>query len=971
MQRGDSESGSTLAPAPGGPASGLASPSAAGSSEFSAPPPLRAVSATMVVLTAVALAWWWLAEGVEISPAAQSPAGLLAVLLPWTAACLALLVAIFALAIWIARGGALALLLSGLLPAAALAGILHAGGIWRQLHALEPDLPSTSTDWLASRLVVALGIQLAWLQPGLHRRFARASASSRFWAATGLMLSALGLVASARLLHSPEWFFWAGLATMALLLAGAPLALGLHRRERGALTYAAVASLIPYAVAQAMTLLPTKGTHGVLLDDALTVLAIAGLFAGVVLDTTATHQATARMSGELRTMELDGRRIRRELLREVEQSESWKRRLRVLDVAVERMQLGVTITDTDGRIVYVNEADAHMHGYRREELIGQTGSIYGVPEAQAEPSAPAGARWWRETRNRTKDGHEFPVRLISDTVRDDHGELQAHVTVCEDISGVRWALDTLARRDRVLVATGLAAEEFLAGGDWTVNVPKVLAALGEATSADQVSLRTTGAERPPARWSWSRDGQLPVGEAPGALDAYLRETPAAWCGKLPDLPARARALFEASAVGSAALVPVEVGGQSLGLLSLLLADSTREWAASEMEALGTAARSLAAAIRNQRAQEAVAASEAAYRDVVEGAHDMIQSVDEWGGFRFVNQAWLQRLGYRREELVSLNLFDVLPPAQHQRYREALTRLGSSAAAEQLEIVLRSKSGSELAVEGQLGVHRNRDQTVSTVGIFRDVTEQRRVERMKQEFLGTVSHELRTPLTSIIGALGLLRSERLRQRPEKQQELLAIAARNGERLLRLVNDLLDLQSLEAGELRLHLADVPVSSLVDDAVREIEGFASIYHISVRGERAPTLGSLTTDRSRLGQVFSNLLSNAIKFSPAGCEVVFAANAEGEEVVFAVRDRGAGIPIAFQNRLFERFAQADTSEARKQGGTGLGLSISKKLVLALGGRMAVESVPEQGTTVTVWLPRGEAAAVPATVSRQGENRA
>jgi signal transduction histidine kinase len=234
-----------------------------------------------------------------------------------------------------------------------------------------------------------------------------------------------------------------------------------------------------------------------------------------------------------------------------------------------------------------------------------------------------------------------------------------------------------------------------------------------------------------------------------------------------------------------------------------------------------------------------------------------------------------------------------------------------------------------------------------------IAERRRVEHMQQEFLSLISHELRTPLAAMLGALGLLRSPRLAAEPERSHELLEIAERNGGRLLYLINDLLDLQRLEAGTLSFRLGPVRVGDLLDKAVREVRELAGRHKVRVLVETAAAAVCLFTDHERITRVLHNLLSNAVKFSPAGGEVVMAGRTRGNWIEITVRDRGPGIPASFKGRLFENFAQAEPAAVRYHGGVGLGLSISKKIVEGLGGTISIDSVPDLGTTVAVRLPQ------------------
>jgi signal transduction histidine kinase len=234
-----------------------------------------------------------------------------------------------------------------------------------------------------------------------------------------------------------------------------------------------------------------------------------------------------------------------------------------------------------------------------------------------------------------------------------------------------------------------------------------------------------------------------------------------------------------------------------------------------------------------------------------------------------------------------------------------------------------------------------------------LTERRRVEHMQQEFLSVISHELRTPLAAMLGALGLLRSPRLAAEPQRMRELLEIAERNGDRLSRLINDLLDLQRLEAGTLFFHYSPAPVGELLDTAAQEVRELAGLHNVQVVVETAAATAILVTDRDRISQVLHKLLTNAVKFSPAGGEVVLQARVCGSTIELTVRDRGPGIPGSFKGRLYENFSQAEPASVRHHGGVGLGLSISKKIVEGLGGTITIASTPGAGTTVAVLLPQ------------------
>jgi len=241
-------------------------------------------------------------------------------------------------------------------------------------------------------------------------------------------------------------------------------------------------------------------------------------------------------------------------------------------------------------------------------------------------------------------------------------------------------------------------------------------------------------------------------------------------------------------------------------------------------------------------------------------------------------------------------------------------------------------------------------------VIRDITERKRIERMKDEFVSTISHELRTPVTSIVGSLGLLVGQAAGTLPEPASRLLSIALRNSQRLTQLVNEILDLSKIESGEAAFRVKDVDIRAVAEQAIEGMRGFAASYGVEILLENSSVSERLCADPDRLMQVVTNLLSNAIKFSPPGHVVVVATQKTGTAVRLSVRDWGPGIPDGFKSQVFEKFAQADGSDARRGGGSGLGLNIVKHIVTRLGGTVSFADAPGGGTVFHVDLPPLEA---------------
>lgn len=244
--------------------------------------------------------------------------------------------------------------------------------------------------------------------------------------------------------------------------------------------------------------------------------------------------------------------------------------------------------------------------------------------------------------------------------------------------------------------------------------------------------------------------------------------------------------------------------------------------------------------------------------------------------------------------------------------------------------------------------------VGRVWSFRDITERTRIERLKDEFVSMVSHELRTPLTSIRGSLGLILGGVAGELPDQARMLLDIAYKNSERLITLINDILDVEKIESGRIDFNLQALELTPLLTQAIATHQTYGEQFQVQfVLTEAVPC--QVKADPDRLMQVLANLLSNAAKFSPAGSTVEVSAQyltIDPPWVRVAVRDHGPGIPPEFMSRIFQKFAQADSSNTRQKGGTGLGLSISKAIVERLGGRIGFETAPNEGTTFYFDLP-------------------
>jgi PAS domain S-box-containing protein len=254
------------------------------------------------------------------------------------------------------------------------------------------------------------------------------------------------------------------------------------------------------------------------------------------------------------------------------------------------------------------------------------------------------------------------------------------------------------------------------------------------------------------------------------------------------------------------------------------------------------------------------------------------------------------------------------------------------------------------------------QVIGMVGMSRDMTVRQEIDRLKSEFITTVSHELRTPLTSIRGALGLLAGGVTGELSHPPKKMVDIAYKNSERLTRLVNDILDIERIEGGQLAFQIAPLDLTCLVEQAIEANRGYGSQFGVTFALTHSMPSTHVQGDADRLAQVFTNLLSNAAKFSPTGGTVEVAITRQDTQLRVGITDHGPGVPEAFRARIFGKFAQADGSATRQNGGAGLGLSIAKAIVERHGGRIDYISAHNQGATFFVdlpeWMPTGAACA-------------
>ncbi len=443
----------------------------------------------------------------------------------------------------------------------------------------------------------------------------------------------------------------------------------------------------------------------------------------------------------------------------------------------------------------------------------------------------------------------------------------------------------------------------------------------------------------------------------GALDLPGRawiEGRTIWVTDLAGAPITERATAAMSqGMISGWAVPVRVGSKVLAVLEFYCHYRLRE-DREAMAAIETAAASLGQLLA--RTQEHGRAEELSRQQeiLLDAVADGICGLDRQGKVTFANPAAARLLGAPVDALIDKPVHELLhggADADHEcgkdcPLRSAAAQIGGAAG----EATVYRADGSSFPAEYALTPIRAQGRFPGSVLSFRDISQRYALDRMKDEFISTVSHELRTPLTSIRGALGLLSSGILGEANEKATNLLRIALTNSDRLVRLINDILDLERIQSGREPLAFRGVQLADVVKQAIEDMQPMADAAGVQLIHDS--TKVEISGEPDRLLQVVTNLLSNAVKFSPPNSPVSVMLRPGVTGVILSVIDHGRGIPADKLETIFGRFQQVDASDSRQKGGTGLGLAICRTIVLQHSGRIWAERNPVRGSTFRIFLP-------------------
>ncbi|WP_293291131.1 PAS domain S-box protein [Microcoleus sp. PH2017_24_DOB_U_A] len=413
-------------------------------------------------------------------------------------------------------------------------------------------------------------------------------------------------------------------------------------------------------------------------------------------------------------------------------------------------------------------------------------------------------------------------------------------------------------------------------------------------------------------------------------------------------------------------VPIFSGEFLWGLLIIYQNTAPRNWQSWEIELLEQISSQLAIAIQQsqlytqlelelqerQQATAVIREAERRWRSLLENVQLIVVGLDASGNINYVNPFFVGLTGYTHEEVLGKNWFENFFPSSSIKSTEAdFLQLLTHNAHPYYRNVILTKSGEERFIAWNNTTLQDSDGTViGSISIGEDITERNKIEQIKDEFIGIVSHELRTPLTAIQMSLGLLKTGIYDKKPEKSRRMIEIALLDTNRLVNLVNDILDLERLESGRAFLDKTLCKAADLMQQVVDALQAIANQHQISLI--IIPTDAEVWAAADAILQTLTNLLSNALKFSPVGATIYLSAENQTDCVLFQVRDRGRGIPADKLELVFGRFQQVDASDSREKGGTGLGLPICRSIIEQHGGKIWAESILGEGSTFFFTLP-------------------
>ncbi|MEG4271821.1 MULTISPECIES: PAS domain S-box protein [unclassified Microcoleus] len=684
------------------------------------------------------------------------------------------------------------------------------------------------------------------------------------------------------------------------------------------------------------------------------------------------------------------------ILRDLTKLKQAEQMLELQAVITRNMAEGICLVRTEnGVIVYANPKFEQMFGYDSGELNGQHVSILNYGSESVSPEEVNQAirsavlqkgEFSYEVQNVKKDGTPFWCSATCCVFNhSDYGDVlvavHQDITVAKHLEEVRQeaeaALLQKSRKENLLWRITQGIRQSL---DLNAVLNTAVTEIRQTLQTDRTAIYRFNPD-------WSGDFVVEsVGEdwvkligselQNNCADTYLQETHGGrfrnhesfvvnniYSAELQPCHIELVEQFQAK---SYAVFPIFLRETLWGLLAIYQNTAPRQWQSWEIELLEQIASQLSIAIQQSKlyrqlqlelqerkqAEATIREAERRWRSLLDNVQLIVVGLDIEANVNYVNPFFLKITGYTNLEVIGKNWFEnFLPGSLQESVKIVFSEVLGHKFHPYYQNFILTKSGEERFIAwNNTMLQDSEGNIIGTISIGEDITERQKLEHIKNEFIGIVSHELRTPLTGIQMSLGLIKSGVYDKKPEKSRRMIEIALLDTNRLVNLVNDILDLERLDSGRAIVEKTVCKAADLMQQAVDSTQAIATQQQVSLIV--TPTDAEVWATGDAIVQTLTNLLSNAIKFSPADSTIHLSAENQTDFVLFRVSDRGRGIPADKLELIFGRFQQVDASDSREKGGTGLGLAICRSIVERHGGKIWAESILGEGSTFCFTLP-------------------
>jgi PAS domain S-box-containing protein len=657
-----------------------------------------------------------------------------------------------------------------------------------------------------------------------------------------------------------------------------------------------------------------------------------------------------------------------------------------LEAIMQSLAEGLYQLDTQGRLLFVNANGAKMLGYSPEELVGQ--SLHDIVHGHddSDPSKEcsllkliaAGGSKSKEDRFQRHDGSFIPVQLLSAPLNVDGQERGIVVSVYD----ITVRKEAQARQNMQYALTNI----FSQAESVAAAAPQVLKQLCEQLGWTSGSFWRVGDDNKDEQATlnlvsiWSKTDELEQRASKPAASSVSLSSPLvqAFLGKSTlnkgeELPGKVWSengplwIGKGSQTESAMLIealknnlntlfafPVRSDEKVLGVITLAAHDAL-ELTSSQLQMLNASGSQFGLFIERRTSEDRLRDREMLFLQLANNIREIFWISAARPGLNkvlYVSPAYEDVFGRPVSEVYERanSYLDAVVPEDLERVRQHVLKEMYSGSA--VEFRIKRPDGAIRWVWGRWSVvYDEEGKPERLVGIVHDISERKEMERRVSEFYSTVSHELRTPLTSIRASLGLLEGGIAGVLPDKAKKLVDIARAESDRLIRLINDILDIRKIEAGRLELKQRPLKARKVVDVTLQGTAGMAHEYGVKLVSI-VETEREIFADQDRVVQVLTNLVSNAIKYAPRHGDVTVKVAGHGAFCRYSVTDKGPGIPEDQLHKLFGLFQQLDSTDTRQKGGTGLGLAISKAIVEQHGGTISVNTKHGEGSTFYFDIP-------------------